>query len=124
MTTKARPLPVLSSILPTRIDGYDLAAETERARRLVPDVSVAGRALNRATAEVRVAAEPADWERFRELHRHEVLPNTLDPDSPVVELGWPTSGHYTMSSRGVEMDLMLGVAQKILDDHHPALVAA
>src|SRR5262249_22172141 len=51
-------------------------------------------------------------------------PNTLDADSPVVELGWPTSGHYLMSSRGVEFDLMLGVAQKLLDDHHPAIERA
>ena len=48
------------------------------------------------------------WEKARAAYRNEVLPNTLDPDSPVVELGWPTSGHYAMSSRGVEMDLISG----------------
>jgi len=123
MSTATRPTP-LSASLPKSIDGYDFDAETKRAEALVPDVVVAGRALNRATASIRVAEDPAEWERFREAHRREVMPNTLDADSPVVELGWPTSGHYVMSSRGVEMDLMLGVAQKLVDDRHPAVTRA
>ncbi len=123
MTTETRPTP-LSAALPSVIDGYDFDAETRRALVAITDCTIAGHSVNRATAKVRVAAEPADWEATREGHRREVLPNTLDPDSPVVELGWPTSGHYLLSSRGVEMDLMLGVAQKIVDDHHPAVERA
>src|SRR5262245_58434720 len=109
MTTHTRATP-LSATLPTSIDGYDFDAETRRAKTSIPDAVVAGYSLHRASARVHVGAEPAEWDKTREAHRHEVLPNTLDPDSPVVELGWPTSGHYTMSSRGVEFDLMLGVA--------------
>ncbi len=123
MSTEARPKP-LSASLPTSIDGYDFDAETRRAAASIPDAVVAGHSLNRATAKIRVADDPSDWERVREAHRREVMPNTLDPDSPVVELGWPTSGHYAMSSRGVEIDLMLGVAQKLVDDRHPAVVRA
>jgi 4-aminobutyrate aminotransferase len=120
-TTRTRPS-TLSETLPSSLDGYDFDAETRRARELLPDVTIAGHTLHRATAKVSVAADPAEWEKVRERHRREVLPNTLDPDSPVVELGWPTSGHYAMSSRGVEIDLMLGVAQKIVDERHPTIV--
>jgi 4-aminobutyrate aminotransferase len=123
MSTEARPTP-LSASLPKTMDGYDFDAETRRARSTIVDSVVAGHALNRATAKVRVVADPAEWDGVREAHRGQVMPNTLDPDSPVVELGWPTSGHYVMSSRGVEIDLMLGVAQKIVDDRHPAVTAA
>jgi 4-aminobutyrate aminotransferase-like enzyme len=123
MSTGTRPTP-LSEQLPSTIDGYDFDAETRRAAASIPDAVAAGHSLNRATAKVRANPEPADYERVREAHRREVFPNTLDPDSPVVELGWPTSGHYVMSSRGVEMDVMLGVAQKIVDDRHPAVLRA
>jgi len=123
MSTETRRTP-LSASLPAAIDGYDFDAETTRAVASIADAVAAGHSLNRATAKVRANPEPADYERVREAHRREVLPNTLDPDSPVVELGWPTSGHYVMSSRGVEMDLMLGVAQKIVDDRHPAVLRA
>jgi 4-aminobutyrate aminotransferase-like enzyme len=123
MTTSARPTP-LSAALPPVIDGYVWEDETQRAWSAIAPHVVGPHSLTRATAHVRVAAEPPEWERTRETHRREVLPNTLDPDSPVVELGWPTSGHYVMSSRGVEFDAMLGVAQKLIDDHHPALTAA
>jgi 4-aminobutyrate aminotransferase len=123
MSTETRDTP-LSATLPAAIDGYDFDAETRRAAASIQDAVAAGHSLNRATAKVRANPEPADYERVRESHRREVLPNTLDADSPVVELGWPTSGHYVMSSRGVEMDLMLGVAQKIVDDRHPAVLNA
>jgi 4-aminobutyrate aminotransferase-like enzyme len=122
MTTTARP-PV-SALLPRTIDGYDLDAETARAAAGMPDVAVAGRRLHRATARVEVAPEPASWETTRKVHRERVFSSTLDPDSPVVELGWPTSGHYVMDSRGVHFDLYLGVAQKLVDERHPRLVAA
>jgi 4-aminobutyrate aminotransferase-like enzyme len=119
--TRRRPL---SASLPPSIDGYDFEAEGRRATTTIPDVVIAGRSLNRATATIQVDVDPPVWEAVREAHRREVLPNTLDPDSPVVELGWPTSGHYVMSSRGVELDLMLGVAQKLVDERHPAITAA
>lgn len=123
MTTDTRAT-TLSAALPRVLDGYDFDAETRRALAAIPDTVIAGHALNRSKARVQVTPEPAAYEKLREAHRAEMLPNTLDPDSPVVELGWPTSGHYVMSSRGVEMDLMLGVAQKVIDDRHPALVRA
>lgn len=123
MSTQTRPT-LLSDALPRSIDGYDFEAETKRALGAWAPSQVAGHALHRASARVAVTPEPSEWDDAREAHRREILPNTLDPDSPVVELGWPTSGHYTMSSRGVEIDLMLGVAQKLVDDRHPAIVAA
>src|SRR6187399_2200590 len=123
MSTEARPTP-LSASLPKTMDGYDFDAETRRAKASISDATAAGHSLNRATARIRVVDDPAEWDGVRKAHRDQVLPNTLDPDSPVVELGWPTSGHYVMSSRGVEIDLMLGVAQKIVDDRHPAVLAA
>src|SRR5262245_10707063 len=124
MTTTDTRRRSLSASLPTSIDGYDFEAETRRAAATIPDVVIAGRSLNRATATIQVDADPAAWETVRQAHQREVLPNTLDPDSPVVELGWPTSGHYVMSSRGVEIDLMLGVAQKLVDERHPAITTA
>jgi 4-aminobutyrate aminotransferase-like enzyme len=123
MSTETRPTP-LSASLPSSIDGYDFDAETRRAAASIADAVAAGHSLNRATAKIKVGDDPSEWERVREAHRAQVMPSTLDPDSPVVELGWPTSGHYVMSSRGVEMDLMLGVAQKLVDDRHPAVLAA
>jgi 4-aminobutyrate aminotransferase-like enzyme len=123
MTTDTRK-PPLSAALPPAIDGYVFEDETKRAWAAIAPAVVSGHSLTRASAHVKVAAEPPEWDRAREAHRREVLPNTLDADSPVVELGWPTSGHYAMSSRGVEFDAMLGVAQKLIDDHHPAITAA
>ena len=114
----------LSAALPTEIDGYEFAAETERARRLLPDVVVAGHALNRATARATPGDEPADAERTRNEHREEVFTTTLDPDSPVIELGWPSSGHFVRDSRGVHLDLVLGVAQRVIDERHPAIAKA
>src|SRR5262249_13427578 len=52
-----------------------------------------------------------------------VFSTTLDPMSPVVELGWPTSGPFVMGPQGVYFDTYLGVGQKILDEHHPRLQA-
>jgi hypothetical protein len=81
MSTDTRRTP-LSASLPATIDGYDFDAETKRAAATIPDAVAAGHSLNRATAKVRANPEPADYERVREAHRREVLPNTLDPDSP------------------------------------------
>lgn len=122
MTTTTRPS--VSASLPHAFDGYDFDAETARAAKLIPDVVIAGRRLHRATARVEVAAEPEHYEATRRTIRERVFTSTLDADSPVVELGWPTSGHYVMDSRGVHFDSYLGVGQKLIDERHPALVAA
>ncbi len=123
MPTQTRRPPV-SETLPRSLDGYDFAAETARAATMIPEVEIAGHRLSRATARVAVSPEPAEWEEARRAHRDAVFPNTLDSDSPVLELGWPTSGHYVRSSRGVELDLVLGVAQKLIDERHPAIARA
>lgn len=123
MTTTTKRPPV-SAVLPTTIDGYDLEAETARAARALPEVRIAGHSLHRATARVRFGGEtPADRDT-RTAHREAIFQTTVDPDSPVIELGWPTHGHYVMDSRGVHFDLYLGVGQKLLDEHHPAFAAA
>lgn len=123
MTTTAKR-PLVSAVLPKAIDGYEFAAETERAVRDIAPVTLAGHTLHRATARVTFTGEvPAD-QAARDAHRGAILPTTVDPDSPVIELGWPTHGHYVLDSRGVHMDLYLGVGQKLIDEHHPALVRA
>lgn len=114
----------LSSLLARSLDGYDLDAETERAARHLAPTTVAGHSLHRATAKVSVAPEPPSHEATREAHRAAVFQSTLDPDSPVIELGWPSAGHYVMDSRGVHFDLYLGVAQRLVDDAHPAITRA
>ncbi len=124
MSSTADHTASLSSRLPQVIDGYDLAAETQRARTTIPDVHVLGRTLNRATAVVAYGPEPAHHEETRRRHAANVFANTLDPDSPVLELGWPTSGHFVMDSRGVHIDLVLAVAQRVLDERHPRVVEA
>lgn len=121
-TTRARP--AVSASLPTVIDGYDFASEAQRAAAMLPDAVVLGRRLNRATAKVTFTGEvPADDEARRE-HRAAIFQTTTDPDSPVLELGWPVSGHYVMDSRGVHFDLYLGVGQKLLDENHPSVKRA
>jgi len=119
--TEIRPL---SASLPTSIDGYDFAAETDRAKRLIADVEIAGHTINRATARATAGEEPGDSESTRNEHRAAVFTTTLDPDSPVLELGWPTSGHYVLDSRGVHLDLVLGVAQRVVDERNPDIQAA
>ena len=118
-TTTKRPL--VSAVLPQSIDDYDFAAETERAARLIAEVKLSGHALHRASARVAYGGETKEDTAVREAHHAAFLQTTVDPDSPVIELGWPTHGPYVMDSRGVHMDLYLGVAQKLLDEHHPAL---
>ena len=48
---------------------------------------------------------------------------TLDEDSPVVELGWPVHGPFVKAPLGTYFDGYLGVAQKVLDEHHPRFQA-
>ena len=121
-TTTARP--TVSSVLPKSIDGYDFDAETARSLAAVADVRLGGISLHRATARVTFRGEtPAD-DATRAAHRASILQTTVDPDSPVLELGWPTHGHYVADPRGVHFDMYLGVGQKLIDERHPALQAA
>jgi 4-aminobutyrate aminotransferase-like enzyme len=108
---------------PVTLESYDLTGEA--ARTVLPDVVVAGRRLNRGTAVVRITA-PVEDERThaaRALYGQRLLPSTLDPDAPVVELGWPTHGPYVLAPHGTYFDTYLGVAQKVLDSHHPRFTA-
>ncbi len=105
------------------IDGYDLRAEN--GRLAFPDVVVAGRRLNRGTARVSPEGTPHDpGAAVRAAHEARIMPNTLGPDSPVVDLSWPATGLFVSSPAGVYLDLYQGVAQKLVDEHHPALQAA
>lgn len=116
--------PTLSSVLPKQIGGYDFAAETARAAATTPDNVVFGKRLNRASAKVAFREDEGWSQATRDAHRAAIFQTTVDPDSPVLELGWPTSGHYVLDHRGVHFDLYLGVGQKLFDDNHPALTQA
>ena len=121
MTTGTAARPGLLESLPATIDGYDLAAERGRLH-LIPDAVVRRRRLNRGSAVVAVAAdrmETAWHEAVRKRHGEVILPTTLAPDSPVVELGWPATGPFVRCAAGVYLDLYLGVGQKVLDGGHP-----
>ena len=101
--------------------GYDFKAETERLH--FPDITLRGMTLNRGSARVELTGpmERPEMEEIRKSHAAAVFPNTLDPHSPVLELGWPVAGPYVGCPSGVYMDLYLGVAQKLIDENHPAL---
>ena len=105
------------------IDGYDLLAEN--ARLAFPDVVVCGRRLNRGTARVSPEGtphEPAD--ELRAAYAQRLMPTTLVGDSPVLDLSWPATGMFVASPAGTYLDLYQGVAQKLVDEHHPALQGA
>lgn len=108
---------------PLTVDNYDPAQEA--ARVVLPDVVVAGRRLNRATAEVALTApvETDATKATRKRYEERLFPSTLDADGPVVELGWPTHGPYVLAPQGVYFDTYLAVAMKLLDEHHPRLKA-
>ncbi len=110
--------------LPTVVEGYDLAAERGRLGS-IPDVVVRGHRLNRGTATVSItgAMETPFHAAARKRHADAILPTTLAEDSPVIELGWPEAGPFVRCAAGVYMDLYLGVAQKLLDLHHPRIRA-
>lgn len=110
--------------LPAVVEGYDLAAE--RRRYHYPNVTACGVTLNRGTAriDVRGDMDPPRHARVREEHLHEIFITTHGPESPVVELGFPMAGPYVACSAGVYMDCQLGVAQRLLDENHPAFTLA
>jgi 4-aminobutyrate aminotransferase-like enzyme len=111
--------------LPSTIEGYDFAREKSRYG-LFRDVTVGGATLNRGRAriEVRGDMDPPRAAKVREEHLRHVFLTTHQADSPVVELGWPTAGSYGACEAGVYLDCMLGVAQRILDENHPAFERA
>jgi 4-aminobutyrate aminotransferase-like enzyme len=101
------------------IEGYDLSAE--RARYNFPDAVVAGRRLNRGTCTIEITGE-MDSGRLRaarKRHMESMFVTTHGLDAPVLELGYPVAGHYVLCEAGTYMDLMLGCAQKIVDENHP-----
>ena len=107
--------------MPSLVEGYDFEAERARCAS-IPDVVIRGRRLNRGTAVVKITGpmETPRHEAVRRAHEAAIFPNTLAPDSPVVELGWPIAGPFVSCPAGVYMDLYLAVAQKVLDPAHPA----
>jgi 4-aminobutyrate aminotransferase-like enzyme len=111
--------------MPKVVEGYDIEAERGRLAQ-IPDVVVRGHRLNRGNATVSVSGdlETPALAAVRAKHAAVIFPNTLAPDSPVVELGWPLSGSFVRCSAGVYLDLYLAVAQKVLDPAHPAIRAA
>lgn len=103
------------------IDGYDLLAENDRLD--IPDTEVCGHRLNRATAEVSPEGTPHDqYADAKSEHARQIFPNTIDPGCPVVDLSYPAAGMFVGSPAGVYLDLYQGVAQKLVDEHHPRLV--
>lgn len=104
------------------IDGYDVLAETTRLA--VPDRVICGRRLNRGTARVSPGGtHHALLADVRRAHAAEVMPNTLDDGSPVIDLSWPATGMFVDSPGGVYLDLYQGVAQKLVDEQHPLFMA-
>lgn len=102
---------------------YDHDGEAARVRWA--DVVLGERRLQRATAVVRVDApvETPATAAARKAQNDRLFSTTLDPMSPVVELGWPVHGPFVLGPQGVYFDGYLGVAQKVLDEHHPRLQA-
>jgi 4-aminobutyrate aminotransferase-like enzyme len=104
------------------IDGYDLLAEN--ARLAFPDVVVCGRRLNRGTAAVSPEGTPHEsYDAVRAAYAR-LMPSTLAADGPVIDLAWPAAGMFVSSPAGTYLDLYQGVAQKLLDEHNPALQRA
>lgn len=102
---------------------YDHAGESERCAW--PEVTVGDRRLDRRTAVVAIEApvETPAAEAARKAVQERLFSTTLAADSPVVELGWPVHGPFVRGPQGVYFDAYLGVAQKILDEHHPRFQA-
>ena len=100
------------------IDGYDLLAEN--GRLAFEDVVVRGRRINRGTATVPEAGTPHDaYEAVRAEHGRQIFPNTISAESPVIDYSWPATGVFVGSPAGTYLDLYQGVAQKLIDEHHP-----
>jgi 4-aminobutyrate aminotransferase-like enzyme len=74
--------------------------------------------------DIRGDMEPARHQEVRDEHNRSIFTTTHGPKSPVVELGYPTVGPYHACAAGVYMDCQLGVAQRLLDENHPAFTSA
>ncbi|MCB9898043.1 MAG: aminotransferase class III-fold pyridoxal phosphate-dependent enzyme [Planctomycetes bacterium] len=100
------------------IDGYDLLAES--ARLAFPDRTLCGHSLNRGTAVLPERRRKPDPQAdVRAAHTSAVMPSTIDAGSPVLDLSQPTHGMFVAAPEGPYLDLYLGVAQKLIDEHHP-----
>jgi 4-aminobutyrate aminotransferase-like enzyme len=100
------------------INGYDLLAENGRLQ--FDDVVVCGRKLNRATAVISPQGTPhSDYADVRKAHEKQIFPNTISDESPTIDYSYPAAGMFVDSPAGVYLDLYQGVAQKIVDEHHP-----
>src|SRR5262245_37171194 len=97
---------------------YDHEGEARRVDW--PEVVVGDRRIHRGRATVSITGpvETPLTEAERRAVQERLFSTTLAPDSPVVELGWPVHGPFVAAPFGVYFDAYLGVAQKILDDHH------
>ena len=102
---------------------YDHDGEAQRCAW--PDVVVGDRRLNRRSATVKLEGpvETPAAQAARRAVQERLFSTTLAPDSPVVELGWPCHGPFVLGPQGVYFDGYLGVAQKLLDEHHPRFQA-
>ncbi len=101
------------------INGYDLNAEHDRLA--FPDVTVGERRLNRGTAKAAAEGTPhGDYADVKAAHRGSIFPNTISEASPVIDYSYPATGMFVDSPAGVYLDLYQGVAQKLIDAHHPA----
>ncbi len=113
--------PAMAKIINTSstADGYD--PRKESARVMYGDVIVGARRINRGTATVKITGEIETEETaaVREAWHANLLPTTLPDDAPVLHLGWPTHGPFVLAPHGTYIDTYLGVAQKLLDEHHP-----
>src|SRR5205823_2125157 len=78
--------------------------------------------LNRGRATIDVVGDmnARRLEQEKRAHEAAIFPTTVSPDSPVIELGYPQTGHYVRCDAGTYFDAHLGVAQKLFDEHHPA----
>ena len=105
------------------IDGYDVLAENGRLS--FPDQVVCGHTLNRGTAQLSPDGTPhPDYEHVKRSHEANIFPNPLPhAESPVLDFSSPTAGLFVDSPAGVYLDLYQGVAQKLVDEHHPAFRA-
>ena len=112
-------MPLLEKHLRVAVDGYDLATERERYR--FDDVTVGGLSLNRGRALIEIGGDmnAARLEEVKRRHADAIFPNTVTPESPVIELGYPQAGHYVRCDAGTYFDAYLGVAQKLFDENHP-----
>ena len=100
-------------------DSYNPVLEAKRV--MYADVVVRGRRVNRGTASVRITGriETEETAAVRKAWHSHIFPTTLPGDAPVIHMDWPTHGPFVLAPHGTYFDTYLGVAQKLLDEHHP-----